>query len=504
MLPNWRWLLSLAFLLVILTQESGALPPPGYAQRLDASISLRDYLNAGVSNVGFTLQGQIGWTDSYGQPQLAVKFAWGNTDGSGNLYVYVDFTLGEDYNYPVQYTWTSVQLTNGVPSGYSVFEKTDMYGYGTSRNPSVLVVPTSAEQNGNGVPDPWESVVAYTFSPVLHKQSWDKQAGLQNVNTILDSYSTVTGWNYLGQQIYQGDIPPSHAWQDWHGDSYGVGSQQGPWKIDFDDAQRYTSAAVGNRPIYFHLYKANVEDRYYYLHYWYFFTMNDVSEQTQYHTYHEGDLEHVSIKLQRSTASSLVPIDVNFYQHTGGHTQSAAQCWWSTNSSLSYSGIQQGYDANRAHLHIWLAANSHASYNRFEKVYDLTITVGGIEFDHYVDNVDYNPTSYDLYFPYDFLVNMGEVFAFNNATRHGYTYSVHNDHYGDSSLDWLSFVGNFGAQWWTHETVGISGATTPSPKSPFKDAEWRQFTTNYSEVGFGNESGGGKTYRWVDDSASGD
>ncbi len=126
MLRKCKWLLSVTCLLFILFQESSAIPPPGYQQRLQAIISLRDYLNNGVGGVSFSMRGEIGWYDAYGQPQVVTKYASGYTDGAGNLYLYVEFILGEEYDYPVQYMWMSVWLTNGDPPNYSVLEKTEM------------------------------------------------------------------------------------------------------------------------------------------------------------------------------------------------------------------------------------------------------------------------------------------------------------------------------------------------------------------------------------------
>jgi hypothetical protein len=469
---------------------------------LQATISLRDYLDNGLGGVAFSMMGQIGWYDAYGQPQVVTKNATGYTDGAGNLYLYVEFILGEEYDYPVQYMWISVWLTNGDPPNYSGLEKVGMYGYGDLLYPSVLVVPLSAEQNGNRVPDPWESVMANTFSPVLHKHSWDRQPGLADFEATVYNHSTLKGQTREPpiQWVYTATVPPIHAWRDWSWDSFGSGQTGVNWKISIDDNMRYSSAPVGSRPLYFHVYKPNSEDSYYFLQYWYFFPMNDVTEQTTNHTWHEGNWEHVSIKLQRTTGSSFTAVAVNFYLHDGGKTRTPGQTWWSATNSPTYAGIQQGYDANHTHLHVWLAANSHASYNRYELVYDLNVFSGWI--DHYTDNVDYDPTGFDLYFPYDVLVKLGEVTGCAYCPAHGVTWFDHMSA-NTGTPEWLPYVGLIG-DFYTPDPYVIPSTKTPSTTSPARQENWRTFEENYSTPGFGNPSGTFYSRQWIQDPSGGD
>jgi len=88
---------------------------------------------AGLRGAAVSMWGEIGWYDSYGQFQASTNYTSGYTDSNGNLYLYVEFILEEEYNYPVQYTWMSVWLSNGVPAGYFLVEQTDAYGYGDTR-----------------------------------------------------------------------------------------------------------------------------------------------------------------------------------------------------------------------------------------------------------------------------------------------------------------------------------------------------------------------------------
>ncbi len=152
--------------------------------------------------------------------------------------------------------------------------------------------------------------------------------------------------------------------------------------------------------------------------------MNDVQDQTNNNTWHEGDFEHVSIKVD----SLQNPVAVNFYRHEGGRTVSPSECWWSSTPDLTYSGLVQGYSPSRTHLHIWIAANSHASYNRYQEVYRFTATgpdqlCPNLVDEDYIDNVDCDPSNYDLYFAYDYLEKLGEIKISTNA--HGYTWFSH-------------------------------------------------------------------------------
>jgi hypothetical protein len=363
-----------------------------------------------------------------------------------------------------------------------------------------LLVPLFDEQNGNSVPDPWESVMANTFSPVLHKQSLDNQPGLADFEATIYNHSTLRGTTSNQQLVYDNRVPPIHVWNAWSWDTFGYGQTWISWKISIDDNMRYTSAPNGARPLYFHVYKPSTEDRYYYLQYWYFFPMNDISNQTANHVWHEGDWEHVSVRLQRTTGSTFLPIAVDFYMHDGGKTRTPSQTWWSPTNATTYSGLQQGYDVNHRHIHVWLAANSHASYSRYELVYDLNVVGGWI--DHYTDNVDYEPNGYELYFPYDVLSNLGEVNECVNCSAHGYTWFAHATPIGPSAA-WLPFVGLIG-DYYTPDPVVFPGTGQPSTTSPARQGNWRTFEENYSTAGFGNGSGTFYTRQWVQDPSVGD
>jgi hypothetical protein len=125
----------------------------------------------------------------------------------------------------------------------------------------------------------------------------------------------------------------------------------------------------------------------------------------------------------------------------------------------------------------------------------------------YIDNVDYNPSGYDLYFPYDYLENLGEYKKsplYNGYYyAHGYYWFSHYEPAKSISKPWLCFIGTFGGQYWyeqceelqviPHQIIGATTLMTLSPLSPIFEAnaeqpshEWTNFTEVYSPIGFGN------------------
>jgi len=373
-------------------------------------------------------------------------------------------------------------------SRYSIISSQDTYTY---TNQAIWpVFNVVYDQDGDLVNDNLESQLAQKFSPVLHKHSFDKQAGLSSIEWILSGRSSLIAYNELGQQAYNATMAnPSqvHYYFGNHRDSFGSGDWITYWLLDIQDSYRYQSAPSGQKPLYYHVYKSG---NYYYVQYWYFLAMNDLQDQTNNHTWHEGEFEHVSIKV---SASSLAPVAVNFYRHEGGRTVSASNCWWSSSNSLTYSGLSKGYSSSRTHLHIWIAANSHASYNRNHEVYSITASADvdlciDLVDEYYIDNVDYNPSGSDLYFPYDYLENLGEYQLSYDA--HGYPWFSHYGLKKSMGKPWISFVGRFGLYW--AETCLGSAQATVSPLSPIFDLsgkpshEWTKFTENYNPLGFGN------------------
>jgi hypothetical protein len=346
------------------------------------------------------------------------------------------------------------------------------------------------DTDGDLLDDNFELQLAEKFKPVLHKHSWELQAGLSNVDWLMTGRARLKAYNLGGDEVHDEVLTGPddlHTWYGWVRDSFGEGSYWTQWKLNIENAHRYQAAPPGLRPLYYHVYK---DGSYYYLQYWMFFGMNDIADQTENHVWHESDFEHVSLKVD----ASQNPVAVNFYRHEGGRTVSPSNCWWSSSASQTYSGITQGYGPSRTHLHIWVAANAHAAYNRYDKVYHVVATspfdflCKDLESDDHIDNVDYDPSGHNLFFTYDYLDKLGEYMSDNQ--QHGYTWF---EHYGPkkSSKEWLAYVGRFGESW-TEGCLGVHIQGTDSPLSPVFDLsgqpshEWTLFTLDYSQEGFGN------------------
>ena len=374
--------------------------------------------------------------------------------------------------------------------------------------------------DGDSVPDDLEKQLAEQFAPVLHKHPLDLQEGLADFNDAVLNHSTLKGVELpSGRELYKKRTPPLHVkgpGATW--DSLGSGSIPAYWIIDINDdiSFGHKGASTGNRPLYYHVYK---EGNFFYVQYWYFFTMNDIRTQTRKKTWHEGDWEHVSIRVKQD-GEKFLPDAINFHQHFGGKTVDPSEAWWSGSKDLH--DPAQGYFPQfrpcppgvlckrrvtpRTHLHIWIARNSHASFNRYDDIFVLD-AFGNIPFndnpqvEHFVDEVDYSRT--DLVFDYDTLVNMGEVRSsllertskgelFPRA--HSLFWFEHYEHHrakDSPSIEGLAFIGDLGRYWVSGANSvvppGCKDAATVSPRSPFfpdMEHQWRSFTFNH--VGFGN------------------
>ncbi len=374
------------------------------------------------------------------------------------------------------------------------------------------------EQNDRDtVPDELEKQLAEKFAPVLHRHPMDAQSGLADFNDITSGNSTLKAIELAtGKYEYNSRTPPIHVTSLWHYDSQGTGSIPTYWILDIDDEVRHSGAPIGNRPLYYHVYAK--DDGYYYIQYWYFFTMNDISSQTINHTWHEGDWEHVSIRVTYD-GENYVPNAINFHQHYGGRTIKPEDAWWSSDYGTGYGVLAQGYResylppcmcvfclckprvVHLTHLNIWLGRNSHASYNRFDDLYILdsppvVIILMGQE--HFEEEVEYyNPENI---FEYDKLVNMGEVYTSpvedGYPTAHGYKWFQHYEQRSANysyAIPGLAFTGDIGEYWASYANSivppGCPEAVTASPRSPFFPDmfhEWDTFT--YNLVGFGNNN----------------
>ena len=394
------------------------------------------------------------------------------TDQQGNAFVELFITVPRDwYN-----GWKNIYVSgiSGQINGTNISIKES---YDTHSNtyfnisPSFVVIPDGDKDN---ISDDIESQLAEKFKPVIHRHPNDRMLNLENIESLLPS-GTLKGWNINGTCVYAESIPPLHYVEyneeGWiYKNSYGWGGDMPSrdlWKIDFNitKSTSYSGASIGNRPIYYHIFK---HDNYYYVQYWYFFTMNDVRGDTENSTWHEGDWEHVGIKVN----NSLPPVAVNFYQHYGGHTKTPSQCWWSSTNSAG-STPSQGYSSSRTHLHIWISKNGHASYNKNDLVYRIRIEENtfGTKLEDFKDQCDY--ITNQCFFVYDNMEKLGEI-EYDEAW---YGYKAK----GNSKF-WIPFVGWVGNYF--HNS--LTGKSTHSPKMPPFRRGYYSFTQVYTTKGFGN------------------
>ena len=119
----------------------------------------------------------------------------------------------------------------------------------------------------------------------------------------------------------------------------------------------------------------------------------------------------------------------------------------------------------------------------------------------YTDNCDYSNMEPNLYFEYDILKKLGEAdFEWypDQSKTHGYSYWFH--YFPKGGEDWIIFMGNFGADWYSFSIYDYR-----SPVATFfgESHEWKNFSIDYSFNGFGNDPSSGNVY-WISDSPIGD
>jgi hypothetical protein len=306
-----------------------------------------------------------------------------------------------------------------------------------------------------------DSLVAARFAPVIHSHSYENQSALGDVDVACQEYGTLKVFRL--QEIYSGTLGTWHRYstsQAW--DTFGQPSNYAHTTMQIDLAGNTPGGApVGERPLYFHVFQLSETELV--VQYWLWLnrnTLGDWSVDTVGD--HEGDWEYVSIKVGYFDGE-LQPEAVNMGRHNCRKTFAAAACWWGTNRDGTYYDMCQGWAPNREHLHVWMAARSHALYNRYDPVY--TFELSGVSTTFW-DRVDYNiadkPAGAHLYHRYDRLVDMGEVWDLADVYEHGLTWDVMRM---GSKRDFMRYLGQFGAD-------------DGSPRLPVDDQwphEWREF-----------------------------
>ncbi len=462
--------------------------PPGGGENgwreFSAFFSVSDPNGNPISGVQVRFNVEIYGTEGDGYDTV-----YGTTNSSG--YVYLSTIVYYEGYEEGHHIWASI-----IDGRYTVISS-----YNTYSNVSYDIDPdfdVIFDLDKDIIDDGIETEIAEKFKPVLHKNSYDLQQGLQNFDNLLsDGSFTLKVYNDLGSQIHNEQISGGsnalHKWDCWYWDTYGYGSvSSGMYNLDLSDSKRYLGAPQGQRPLYYHVYK---DENYYYIQYWYYFGMNDLREQLDgiAETWHESDWEHITIALNKNSSGEFIPFSVNFYCHEGGITYSANECWWSATNAPTYTGIRYNpiFEPSETHIHVWISANSHASYNRYAKVYKRSEV--GID---YQDRVDYESPGYDLYFTYDNLEKLGEVTkqTYIKCPDSDYTYEYHCYPLGSISKHWLGYVGRLG------DCCDPIIVIAPAPQMPSYESlshGWMEFTFGYPR--FGNYGA-----LWVIDTSHGD
>jgi hypothetical protein len=254
-----------------------------------------------------------------------------------------------------------------------------------------------------------EERLAELFAPVLHKHRLDLQANLGDINLSLSAPGAVLrGFAPDGRCVFsRTNNQDLHAIYQSCGDadSYGGGTVPLWWQLDLDNSLRYLGAPEGSRPLYYHVFPW--PDGGAIVQFWSWYDMNDLRQMPGPGSYHEGDWECVAVKVLYH-GGQWVPEYVNFYRHLGGKTVPASECWWSESIECTYLGLEHGYRRGLTHPHVWVGANSHASYNRDDLQYKIDPPV----VEAFRDLLDYNiaDSAYGdhLFFAYDRLVSLGE------------------------------------------------------------------------------------------------
>lgn len=393
------------------------------------------------------------------------------TDNQGIVTVYtteVECSQGTDWWYNIKYHtgWTLHDV---------VYDEAD--GSPSSGWNHANTVP----QNGGAVDAllyvDRDSDIATRFMPVLHRAARENQSGLADCSATLLS-SVLNGYKVTpdGRRIinYSEPMPPVIP-ENLCGYSAAMEGGEYPeqqWYMDIPNAIRHDGAPDGERPLYYHVFSLGAGQAV--VQYWYWLNCNDLADMTVCDAYsHEGDWEHIEVLAVFDPTTQLWDAsDVNFYMHECYRTYHAADCWWSTTAAPEYFGLREGYDARHTHPHVWLAARSHGSYNRFADIKKQTYFFGTYE-----DETDYNisgqPRGAHAFFPYDRLIDLVECWYGPRCNFEAYYYG--------SGVEFMRSVADFGEYMSTLSDIPGVGGCVFGPKSPGnRSRRWHSWNTHYS------------------------
>ncbi|MFC1477559.1 hypothetical protein ACFL6L_03725 [candidate division KSB1 bacterium] len=446
---------------------------------------------------------------------------FGVTDENGYVCIVIHIPRSEYSGEPFTY--------EGVYSSSNYGPYTLVESYDTYSEQYMSIYPdfyvNSSDLDEDEILDDVEEEIAGQFQPVLVKATTvdhpELQAGLADFEYIVNNQTILKRTVIGGSTFDYTGVTNAHKWDGANWCSYGwrnweQSSTTFYW-LQLNDNIRHAGAPEHHRPLYYHVYK---DANYYYVQYWYWFNMNDIRNQTNNDVWHEGDWEHISIRaVINPVTGKFEPDAVNLYQHEGGHTKNPnTEGVWIDDVldlPLRYDPdtFEEGWDSERNHPVIFIASNSHASYFFDDLVYRM-IAVWDAPFvgEDYHDEVDYSvifgeeygetggdEIEYEL-FSYDYLVKLGETGVGTNISAHGYTYWKHAIPPPGNSKEWLGFIGQCGDWWYFNYGLPMLNNGTKSPFMPSRNEEvheWKSFTFDDSEEGFGNDDGFGKTITWV-------
>ena len=198
------------------------------------------------------------------------------TSSNGHFTIFWEFPQEID---PPE-AWEIDYVQASIPSSYDIESEFDTWSQSTYEITPVFYVYQIGDFDHDGIVDSEELQIAEKFKPVLIRSDNvahpELQVDLGNFETTINNNSKLTISNNWGQ--FSGphtNVPNAHKWGNnpWtfcsHGHvSFGV---QRFYRHEITLPNLYVGASVGNRPLYYHVYK---EGSFYYVQYWYWFNFN--------------------------------------------------------------------------------------------------------------------------------------------------------------------------------------------------------------------------------------
>lgn len=459
-----------------------------------------------IPGVRFKFVVELKWTGGFGcalPPGYEIQryTQYGYTDVSGQIH----FEL-HDYDIEpppdcLNRTTEYIEISVDDYKYYLFVEGPAEYQTPNSHNINKTFVVTwdPDDQDGDGLLDSEEALLAEKYSPVVHRHnSLENEYGGLELQLGLANPDEVFSAQFPGKVIrtYEDgskDELSISAINQIPRDAQGVGHIFGPgakkvesWKLnfnnqylDFDEAVlggQHPGASVGNRPVYYHVFHDD-SGEFLYVQYHFFYTMNDIRSQTSSNLWHEGDWDRVSIRIPLNNNPAGEPDSVNFYFHGFLVTWGASECWWGPDNVQLYDDLQMGWSESHSNIHVWVPANAHGSYNRFSSVYHIEgelSFLGGLLVlldENYTDDLDY--WGGDA-FEYDYLINLGESEKLSNVTIGDIFYEKFVKT-SISSPRWFGFYGI-----WGESDENFLPLPTDAPKGPSIKRSYNKF--DYSPV----------------------